>query len=51
MRLPPTLQVKYDRTGPDTFKKAFSYPNRPHTPWSYPQTGQGTVLPMFPPYE
>lgn len=45
------LQVKYQRTGDNTFEKLFSYPNRPHAPWSYPQTGVGLPLPMFPPYD
>lgn len=33
------LQVKYDRSAPLSFTKAFSYESRPGPPWSYPQTG------------
>ena len=39
-----TLQVKYDRSGPTTFSKAFSYESRPSAPWSYPQTGEGSWI-------
>lgn len=42
--------VKYARTGPTTFKRQFPYTNRPGAPWSYPQTGVGLPLPLFPPY-
>jgi hypothetical protein len=43
--------VKYDRDGDTSFKRALDLPDRPHAPWSYPQTGQGLMLPMFPPYD
>lgn len=45
------LLVKYDRSGPDTFTKAYSLESRPGHPWSYPQTGVGVPLPMSPPYD
>lgn len=48
---PPCLQVKYRRSGAGTFEREFGYAPRPHAPWSYPQTGVGTPLPMFPPYD
>ncbi|KAI7837152.1 hypothetical protein COHA_009029 [Chlorella ohadii] len=43
--------VKYDRSGPTSFERVLDLPDRPHAPWSYPQTGQGVMLPMFPPYD
>ena len=33
-----------------TFKKAYRLPDRPGAPWAYPNTGQGTLLPINPPY-
>ncbi|KAL4425029.1 hypothetical protein ABPG77_001807 [Micractinium sp. CCAP 211/92] len=45
------LLVKYDRSGPLSFTKAYSYGSRPGPPWSYPQTGVGVPLPMLPPYD
>ncbi|KAL4854334.1 Aldehyde oxidase GLOX1 [Chlorella vulgaris] len=43
--------VKYRLIGGDTLRKVFSYPNRPHPPWSYPQTGIGIMLPIAPPWK
>lgn len=33
------LLVRYAQSEPGVFTKAFSYPDRPGPPWSYPQTG------------
>lgn len=60
--LPPSLdssrliracvpQWSWTRTGPTKFDKAFEYPPRPHTPWSYPNTGTGLPLPMAEPWD
>lgn len=43
--------VKYERTGETSFRRVLDLPDRPHAPWSYPQTGQGLMLPIFPPYD
>ncbi len=32
--------VKYDRSGPTSFERVLDLPDRPHAPWSYPQTGE-----------
>lgn len=50
----PTLvppQVKYNMVDDTTVEKAFEMQPRPHAPWSYPQTGQGVLLPLVPPYD
>lgn len=46
----PRTQVKYDRSDDTTFARAYEMAPRPHAPWSYPQTGQGVLLPLSPPY-
>lgn len=43
--------AKYRRAGGAAFAKAFSWPNHPHAPRSYPQTAAQTPLPMYPPYQ
>ncbi|PSC76751.1 kelch domain-containing [Micractinium conductrix] len=43
--------VKYDQTGEESFARAYPMEDRPGPPWSYPQTGQGTPLPIEPPYD
>ncbi|KAI7836014.1 hypothetical protein COHA_010098 [Chlorella ohadii] len=47
--------VKYARQGDGSlmgtsFKKVSAWPERPGPGWVYPQTGQGILLPMEPPY-
>lgn len=48
---PVPLQYKYDRTKSSRFTKAFKMDPRPSAPWSYPQTGQAALLPIYPPYD
>ncbi|PSC68470.1 kelch domain-containing [Micractinium conductrix] len=40
----------YVRCGPKDFCENFRQQDRPHPSWTYPNTGSGTPLPIYPPY-